>query len=174
MKQIFKKQIFYCFSCLMVPKKMVQIYFSVFLTNWLDIFLLVLEQSLRSSYIYSVYLVDLLACLTKDQQASCLTKGQQSSIDICAKTTPRRYKFKAWIPEGSQSCLFDGTGFFPLLYNYTSQEDLMCLLLNISQANSMEPQIPNKLDPGAWPRCLNHENDPQVWPTRMTLQTHTI
>ena len=159
MKQIFKKQIFYCFPCLMIPKKMVQIYFPVFLANWWDIFLLVLEQSPRSSYVYSVYLVNLLACLTKHQQ---------SSIEICAKITPTRYKFKAWIPERSYSCLFDGTGFFPLLCNYTLQEGLIYLLLNISQANSMEPQIPNKLDPGAWPRSLIHENDPQEWPSRPT------
>ena len=47
-----------------------------------------------------------------------------------------------------QCRLFDGTIFFPLVNNYTSQEGLIYPLINISQANSMEPQIPNKLDPG--------------------------
>ena len=97
----FRKKIFSCFFCLMVPTKMAQIYFCIFLTNWLEIFLLVLEQSLRSPYVYTVYLVDLLAYLTKDQQ---------SSIDICAKIT----NFKACIPEGTQSCLFEGTIFFSI------------------------------------------------------------
>ena len=119
---------------------MVQISFCAFLTNRLEIFLVVLEQSLRIPYVYTVYLVDLLACLTK---------YQQSSIEICAKVTPTRYNFKAWIPEGTQSCLFDETIFFPLVFNYTSQKGLIYLLLNISQANSMEPHISNKPDPGA-------------------------
>ena len=176
MKQIFQKRIFSCFSCLMVPTKMVQFSFCLFLTIWLEIFRLALEQSFRSPYVYTVYLVELLACLTKDQQ---------SSIDICAKITPRRYNFKSWIPEGTQSCLFNGTNFFPLFYNYTSQEGLIYLLLNISQTNSMDSQISNKLDPGErptslthkngtreWPMSLSHENDPREWPTRMTLETH--
>ena len=85
----------------MVPTKMVQISFCVFLKNRLEIFLLVLEKSLRSRYVYKVYLVDLLARLTKDQQ---------SSIDISAKIT----NFKAWIPEGTQSCLFEGTNFLSI------------------------------------------------------------
>ena len=97
---MFQKKIFFCCSCLMVPTKMVQMSFCVFLTKWLKIFLLALEQSLRSPYVYTVYLVDLLGCLTKDHL---------SSIDICAKIIPRRYNFKAWIPKGTQSCLFDGT-----------------------------------------------------------------
>ena len=62
---------------------MVEISFCVFLM--IRIFLLVLEQLLRSPYVYTVYLVDLLVCLTKDQL---------SSIDICVKSTPRRYNFK--------------------------------------------------------------------------------
>ena len=103
----FQEKIFYCFSCLMVPAKMVQVSFCVFLTIWLEIFLLVLEQLLRSPCVYRVYLVDLLGCLTKDQQ---------SSIDICAKTTPRRYNFKAWIPEGTQSSLFNGTNLFSIFF----------------------------------------------------------
>ena len=157
--RFFRKKIFSCFSYLMVPTKMVQISFCAFLTNWLEIFLLVLEQSLRIPYVYTVYLVDLLACLTK---------YQQSSTEICAKVTPTRYNFKAWIPEETQSCLFDETIFFPLVFNYTSQKGLIYLLLNISQANSMEPQISNKPDPGELPTSLTHENDPRVWPTRMT------
>ena len=56
--------------------------------------------------------------------------------------------------------------FFPLVY--TSQECLIYILLNISQANSLEPQIPNKLDPGEWTTILTRENDPRVWPTKMT------
>ena len=152
MKQIFQRKIFSCFSCLMVPTKMVQISFCVFLTIWLEIVLPVLEQLLRSPYVYTVYLADLLACLTKDQQ---------SFSDICAKITPRRYNFKAWIPEGTQSCLFNGTNFFSLVYNYNSQEGLIYLLLNVSQASSMEPQNPSKLDPGEWPPSLTRENDPR-------------
>ena len=77
------------------------------------------------------------------------------------KNYPWRHTFKAWIPEGTQSCLFNGTNFFPLVNNYTSQEGLIYLLLNISQTNSMEPQIPSKLDPGEWPTSLTHEFDPQ-------------
>ena len=83
--------------------KMVEISFCVFLANRLEIFLLVLDQSLRSPYVYTVYLVDLLACLTK---------YQQSSAEICVKTTLRRHNFKAWTPEGTQSCLFDETTIF--------------------------------------------------------------
>ena len=64
----------------MVPKNLSQISFCVFLTNWLQNFLLVKEQLLRSRYVYSMYLVDLLACLTKDQQ---------SSTEIYAKITPK-------------------------------------------------------------------------------------
>ena len=122
-------------------------------------FLLVLEQLLRSAYVYTVYLVDLLAFLTKDQQFW---------FDICEKIAPKRYNFKAWIPEETQSCLFNGTYFFSSVHSYTSQEGLIYLLLNISQANSMESQISNKLNPGEWPTSLTHENDPRVWPTRMT------
>ena len=55
--------------------------------------------------------------------------------------------------------------FFPLVYS--SQEGLIYILLNISQTNSLEPQIPNKLDPGEWTTILTHKNDPQVWFTRM-------
>ena len=143
----------------MIPRKMVQISFCVFLMKWLGIFLLVLEQLLRSPYVYAVYLVDLLASLTKDQQFW---------IDICEKIPPKRYNFKASIPEETQSCLFNGTNFFLLVYGYTSQEGLIYLLLNISQANSMESQIPNKLNPGEWPTSLTHENDPRVWSTRIT------
>ena len=154
MKQIFQRKIFSCFSCLMVPTKMVQISFCVFLTIWLEIVLPVLEQLLRSPYVYTVYLADLLACLTKDQQ---------SSSDICAKITPRRYNFKAWIPEGTQSCLFNGTNFFSLVYNYNSQEGLIYLLLNVSQASSMEPKILAN---------LIQENDHRVWHARMTHETH--
>ena len=79
-----------------------QISFCVFLTNWLEIILLVLEQLLRSQYVYAVYLADLLACLTKGQ----------SSINICAKITPRRCNFNVRIPEGAQSLLFEGTKCF--------------------------------------------------------------
>ena len=161
MKQIFQKKIFSCFSCLMVPTKMVQISFCLFLTIWLEIARLVLEQSLRSPYVYTVYLVELLACWTKDQQ---------SSIDICANITPRRYNFKSWIPEGTQSCLLNGTNFFPLFYNYTSQQGLIYLLLNISQANSMDSQISNKFDPGEWPTSLTHKNDIWEWPTSLTRE----
>ena len=118
---------------------MVQISFCVFLTNWLEIFLLVLVQSLRSPYVYTVYLVDLLACLTK---------YQQSSTEICAKLAPQDIISKlGFQKELSLVCLI-GTFFFPLAYNYTAQEGLLYLLLNIFQANSMEPQVPNKLDPG--------------------------
>ena len=92
---------------------------------------------------------------------ACLTKYQPSSIDTCAKITPRRYNCKFWVPEGTQSCLFNGAIFFPMVYNYTSQEGLIYLLLNISQTNSMEPQIPSKLDPGEWPTSLTHEFDPR-------------
>ena len=89
MKQIFHEKIFPYFStCLMIPTKMVFL-FCVFLTNWLEIFLLVLEQSLRGPYVYTPYLVDLLASLTKDQQ---------SSIDICAEIT----NFKVWIPKAHE------------------------------------------------------------------------
>ena len=69
-----------------------------------------------------------------------------------------------------------------MVYNYTSQEGLICLLLNISQDNSMEPQILNKFlnstrmthgnNPREWPTSLTHENDPWVWPTRVTHETH--
>ena len=139
------KKIFSCFSCLMVPTKMVQISFWVFLTKWLEIFVLVQEQSPRIPYVYTVYLVDLLACLIK---------GQQSWIDIYAKIIPRRYNFKAWIGERIRCCLLDEINIFSIGFNYTSQEGLIYLLFNISQANSMEPQIPNKVDPGEWPMSM--------------------
>ena len=143
-KQGLQEKIFSCFSCLVVPTKMVQVSFCVLLTIWLEIFLLVLEQSLRSPYVYTVYLVDLLACLTKDQQ---------SSIDICAKTTSRRYDFKAWFPEGTQSSLFNGTNLFSIF---------LCIYftgrLNLIQEN----------DPREWPASLIHENDPRVLPMALT------
>ena len=146
--RFFRKKIFSCFSCLMVPTKMVQVSCCVLLTIWLEIFLLVLEQSLRSPYVYTVYLVDLLACLTKDQQ---------SSIDICAKTTPRRYDFKAWIPEGTQSSLFNGLNLFSIfLWLYFTGR------LNLIQEN----------DPRLWSTRMTHEFDPRHWPTRMTRKTH--
>ena len=76
---------------------MVEISFCVFLM--IRIFLLVLEQLLRSPYVYTVYLVDLLVCLTKDQL---------SSIDICVKSTPRRYNFKlGFQKEFSLVCLME-------------------------------------------------------------------
>ena len=58
----------------MVPTKMVQISFCVFLMIWLEIFLFDLEQLLQSPYVYKVYLVDLLACLTKDQPSTYVQK----------------------------------------------------------------------------------------------------
>ena len=59
MKQIFKKKNIFLFSGFMVPKKLVPVSFCVFLTKCLEIFLLVLEQSLWRSYVtYSVYLND--------------------------------------------------------------------------------------------------------------------
>ena len=76
----FKKNIISLFSGFIVPKKLVPISFCIFLTKWLEIFVLALEQSLWRSYVYLVCLVDLLACLTKDQQ---------SLFDICAKITPK-------------------------------------------------------------------------------------
>ena len=60
---------------------------------------------------------------------------------------------------------------FPLVYNHTSQEGLIYLLLNISQANSMESQIFNKLHPGEWPTSLTRKNDPREWATRPTWST---
>ena len=151
--RFFRKKIFSCFSCLMVPTKMVQVSFCVLLTIWLEIFLLVLEQSLRSPYVYTVYLVDLLACLTKDQQ---------SSIDICAKTTSRRYDFKAWIPEGTQSSLFNGLNLFSIFfYDYTSQEGLI-----------WSRRMTHENDPRVWSTRMTHEFDPWHWPTRMIRKTH--
>ena len=58
----------------MVPTKMDQISFCVFLMIWLEIFLFDLEQLLQSPYVYKVYLVDLLACLTKDQPSTYVQK----------------------------------------------------------------------------------------------------
>ena len=145
MKQIFQKKIFSCFSCLMVPTKMVQISFCVFLTIWLEIVLPVLEQLLRSPYVYTVYLADLLACLTKDQQ---------SSSDILQRLPPEDIISKLGLQkELSLVCLTEKK-IFSLVYNYNSQEGLIYLLLNVSQASSMEP-----LDPGEWPPSLTREND---------------
>ena len=77
---------------------------------------------------------------------ACLTKDQQFSFDVCGKLPPS-YDFKVWTLESFQYRMLDETKiFFPLVY--TSQECLIYILLNISQANSLEPQIPNKLDPG--------------------------
>ena len=72
--------------------------------------------------------------------------------------------------------------FFPLVYS--SQEGLIYILLNISQTNSLEPQIPHKFgsrewftilihefgprDPREWPTSLTQEFDPQEWPTSLT------
>ena len=152
MKQIFQKRIFSCLSYLMVPTKMAQISFCLSLTIWLEIVLPVLEQLLRSPYVYTVYLADLLACLTKDQQ---------SSSDILQRLPPEDIISKLGLQkELSLVCLTEKK-FFSLVYNYNSQEGLIYLLLNVSQASSMEPQSPSKLDPGEWPPNLTHENDPR-------------
>ena len=98
-----RKKCIFLFSGFMVPKKLVPVSFCVFLTKWLEIFLLVLEQSLWRSYAtYPVYLVDLLACLTKDQQFS---------FDVCGKLPPS-YDFKAWTLESFQYRMLDETKFF--------------------------------------------------------------
>ena len=52
------------------------------------------------------------------------------------------------IGERIRCCLLDETNIFSIGFNYASQKGLVYLLFNISQANSMEPQIPNTLDPG--------------------------
>ena len=122
----------------------------VFLTIWLEIFPLVLKQLLRSPYVCTVYLVDLLGCLTK---------YQQSSIDIVQKLPLEDIISKVGFQKELSIVCLMVQFFFPLVYNYTSQEGLIYLLLNISLVNSMESQIPKKLDP---------ENDPQVWLTRMS------
>ena len=70
--------------------------------------------------------------------------------------------------------------FFPLVYS--SQEGLIHILLNKSEVNSLEPQIPNELDPGEWTTILTHKNDPslahnvdlQEWPTSLTHVFHTL
>ena len=135
----------------------------VFLTIWLEIFPLVLKQLLRSPYVYTVYLVDLLGCLTKDQQSSIDIVQKLPLEDIISKVGFQK--------ELSIACLMVQF-FFPLVYNYTSQEGLIYLLLNISLVNSMESQIPKKLDPEndpqVWLTRMTHENDPREWTTSLT------
>ena len=135
----------------------------VFLTIWLEIFPLVLKQLLRSPYVYTVYLVDLLGCLTKDQQ---------SSIDIVQKLPLEDIISKVGFQKELSIVCLMVQFFFPLVYNYTSQEGLIYLLLNISLVNSMESQIPKKLDPEndpqVWLTRMTHENDPREWTTSLT------
>ena len=135
----------------------------VFLTIWLEIFPLVLKQLLRSPYVYTVYLVDLLGCLTKDQQ---------SSIDIVQKLPLEDIISKVGFQKELSIVCLMVQFFFPLVYNYTSQEGLIYILLNISLVNSMESQIPKKLDPEndpqVWLTRMAHENDPREWTTSLT------
>ena len=81
--------------------------------------------------------------------------------------------------------------------NYTLQEGLIYLFVNISQDNSMEPQIPDKssnptrmihefdllerltrmtheFHPRKWPTRMIHEFHPREWPTRPTWPTRFI
>ena len=139
----------------------------VFLTTWLEIFPLVLKQLLRSPYVYTVYLVDLLGCLTKDQQSSIDIVQKLPLEDIISKVGFQK--------ELSIACLMVQF-FFPLVYNYTSQEGLIYLLLNNLLLilwslkflrNSIQRMI-HKFDSQEWPTRMIHENEPQVWLTRMT------
>ena len=72
--------------------------------------------------------------------------------------------------ELSLACLREQI-FFPLVYNYTSQEDLIYLCLMYLKIILWS--LPNKFsihenDPRVWPTRMSHEFDPQVWPTRLT------
>ena len=151
---------------------MAQISVCVFLTNWLEIFLLVLGWLLRIPYIYTVYLVDLLACLTKDQHFS---------IDICAKIT----NFKVWIPEGSKPQIPNK---FSNPTRLTHENDPRVWLTrmthefgsrewSMSLTHEIDPRVwatrmIHEFDPREWPTSLTHETDPRVWRTRMTHKTH--